>query len=77
MTTGCSGPGLFRATPLDVKDDPRGRLVEVLRPAAMEVGLPLGSFEQWCKWVRDPLLALGCHDPAERVNEAKERDGRR
>jgi hypothetical protein len=40
-------------------------------------GLPLGSFGQWCRWVRDPLLALGCHDPAERVSEAKERDGRR
>lgn len=44
---------------------------------AIEAGLPLGSFGQWCKWVRDPLLALGCHDPAERVSEAKERDGRR
>jgi hypothetical protein len=43
----------------------------------MAAGLPLGSFAQWCRWVRDPLLALGCHDPAERVSEAKERDGRR
>ena len=43
----------------------------------IEPGLPLGSFEQWCRWVRDPLLALGCQDPAERVSEAKERDGRR
>ena len=40
-------------------------------------GRPLGNFTQWCGWVRDPLLALGCHDPAERVSEAKERDGRR
>ena len=40
-------------------------------------GLPLGSFEQWCRWVRDPLLALGCQDPVERVSEAKARDGRR
>jgi hypothetical protein len=43
----------------------------------IEAGLSLGSFEQWCRWVRDPLLALGCQDPAERVSEAKERDGRR
>jgi hypothetical protein len=43
----------------------------------IEAGLPLGSFAQWCRWVRDPLLALGCRDPAERVSEAKERDGRR
>lgn len=43
----------------------------------IKAGLPLGSFEQWCLWVRDPLLDLGCRDPAERVSEAKERDGRR
>jgi hypothetical protein len=40
-------------------------------------GRVLGSFEQWCRWVRDPLIALGCQDPAERISEAKERDGRR
>lgn len=43
----------------------------------IKAGLPLGSFSQWCNWVRDPLLALGCADPAERVAEAKQRDGRR
>jgi hypothetical protein len=43
----------------------------------IKAGLTLGGFEQWCRWVRDPLLALGCQDPAERVSEAKERDGRR
>ncbi len=37
-------------------------------------GKPLGSYEQWCSWVRDPLLALGCSDPVERVSEAKRRD---
>jgi hypothetical protein len=40
-------------------------------------GLPLGSFPQWCRWVRDPLLALGCQDPAARVREVKERDEQR
>lgn len=49
-----------------------GRLATDIVP-----GQPLGSFAQWCRWVRDPLLALGCQDPAERVSEAKERDGRR
>ena len=43
----------------------------------IEAGLPLGSFEQWCRWVRDPLLALGCQDPVARVGEAKERDTQR
>jgi hypothetical protein len=45
--------------------------------SGIRAGRALGSFEQWCRWVRDPLLALGCQDPAERVSEAKERDGRR
>jgi hypothetical protein len=45
--------------------------------SGVEAGLPLGSFTQWCRWVRDPLIALGCQDPAERVSEAKERDARR
>ncbi len=40
-------------------------------------GRTLGSFETWCRWVRDPLVALGCRDPVERIGEAKERDGRR
>jgi hypothetical protein len=37
-------------------------------------GRPLGSYDQWCSWVRDPLLALGCCDPVARVSEAKLRD---
>jgi hypothetical protein len=45
--------------------------------ADLPAGRPLGSFEQWGMWVRDPLLALGCQDAADRVGEAKERDGRR
>jgi hypothetical protein len=40
-------------------------------------GKPFGSFEQWARWVRDPLLALGRRDPVERVADAKEADGRR
>jgi hypothetical protein len=43
----------------------------------LPAGRPLGSFEQWGRWVRDPLLAIGCKDPAERIAEAKERDGQR
>jgi hypothetical protein len=49
-----------------------GRIGTDIKP-----GLPLGSFEQWGHWVRDPLVALGCQDPVARVSEAKERDGRR
>jgi len=43
----------------------------------LETGTPLGSFEQWCRWVRDPLLALSCKDPVARVSEAKQRDSQR
>ena len=49
-----------------------GRIATDIKP-----GMALGSFAQWCRWVRDPLLALGCRDPVERVSEAKQRDGRR
>jgi hypothetical protein len=37
-------------------------------------GLPVGSFEDWAEWVRDPLLALGCRDIAEGIRQAKESD---
>jgi hypothetical protein len=37
-------------------------------------GITLGSYEQWCSWVRDPLLDLGCRDPVQRVVETKRRD---
>ena len=40
-------------------------------------GRPMGSFIEWSTWVRDPLLGLGCIDPAARVSEAKARDTRR
>jgi hypothetical protein len=40
-------------------------------------GRPLGSFETWCEWVRDPLLTLGCCDPVERIEVVKGRDPHR
>ncbi len=49
-----------------------GRIADGIRQ-----GRPFGSFAQWCEWVRDPLLALGCQDPVERVSAAKQQDGRR
>ncbi len=49
------------------------------RLAAAEIapGRPLGSFHDWGRWCRDPLLALGCADPAKRVADAKANDPRR
>jgi hypothetical protein len=44
---------------------------------ALPQGLPVGSFGQWARWVRDPLLALGCRDPAERLALLKADDPRR
>ncbi len=43
----------------------------------LDSGRPLGSFDQWCSWVRDPLLALGCQDVVERINDAKMDDNDR
>ncbi len=40
-------------------------------------GRPLGSFGDWSRWCRDPLLALGCADPAARVADTKANDPRR
>lgn len=43
----------------------------------LEAGRAFGSFGIWSRWVRDPLLALGCCDPVLRTSESKERDARR
>ena len=44
------------------------------RQNEMQRGKPLGSFETWAAWVRDPLLTLGCVDPVEAIAKAKARD---
>jgi len=41
---------------------------------ALKRGRPLGSFEDWCESVRDPLLTLGCRDPVEQIEVSKARD---
>jgi hypothetical protein len=72
----------------DVRVDVRSSRAEMLtdlltiwrwgrQEVGLEKGRPLGSFDQWCRWVRDPLLALGCCDPAMRVGDAKQKDARR
>jgi putative DNA primase/helicase len=43
----------------------------------LETGRPLGSFEEWAEWCRDPLLALGCLDPVERIERVKADDPHR
>jgi putative DNA primase/helicase len=40
-------------------------------------GKPLGSFETWAEWCRDPYVALGCRDPVERIEMLKANDPRR
>jgi hypothetical protein len=37
-------------------------------------GRPIGSYEEWAAWCRDPLLALGCCDPIERIERIKADD---
>jgi hypothetical protein len=44
------------------------------RIGELKVGKPLGSYEEWSSWVRDPLLTLGCQDPVTRITEDKRRD---
>jgi hypothetical protein len=45
--------------------------------SSIKRGRALGSFEDWSMWVRDPLVALGCRDPVDRLNEIKARDPER
>jgi hypothetical protein len=45
--------------------------------ANLKPGRPLGSFEQWSEWCRDPLLALGCRDPVEQIEVVKADDPHR
>jgi hypothetical protein len=47
------------------------------RQHELKKGKPLGSFEEWAAWCRDPLLALGCHDPVKRVSLIKQDDPHR
>jgi hypothetical protein len=44
---------------------------------SLQRGRPLGSFEIWSEWVRDPLLTLGCRDPVEQLELVKARDPQR
>lgn len=43
----------------------------------LDAGRPLGNYEVWAQWCRDPLLALGCRDPVDRIAEIKAADPRR
>ena len=42
--------------------------------ATLTRGQPLGGFEPWSQWVRDPLLTLGCQDPIARMSDLKSSD---
>src|SRR5262249_44005576 len=44
---------------------------------ALTAGRPLGSYETWAQWVRDPLLTLGLRDPVERIASIKTNDPKR
>jgi hypothetical protein len=50
-----------------------GRLTD----STLTRGRPLGSFETWSRWVRDPLLTLGCADPVQGIARSKTRDPER
>src|SRR5262249_25064555 len=47
------------------------------RQNKLDKGKPLGSYEFWTQWCRDPLLALSTRDPVDRVDEIKAADPRR
>jgi putative DNA primase/helicase len=43
----------------------------------LKTGEPVGNYETWSRWCRDPLLAIGMPDPAKRIDEIKAADPRR
>ena len=47
------------------------------RQRQLKPGRPLGSFERWAAWCRDPLIAFGARDSVDRVAEIKAADPRR
>ncbi len=47
------------------------------RQNEIQHGKPLGNYEVWGEWCRDPLLALGCADPVERIIQIKATDPKR
>jgi putative DNA primase/helicase len=88
LNAGCEDPESrpFRPGFLEEIEQKRGELL----PATLTIwrwgrqnasqlprGKPLGSFETWAEWCRDPLIALGCRDPIERVESIKAHDPRR
>jgi hypothetical protein len=48
-----------------------------LSPGRLLLGKSLGSYEQWAERCRDPLMALGCRDPIDRLDEIKASDPKR
>jgi hypothetical protein len=44
------------------------------RQSKLKAGKPLGNYELWCQWCRDPILALGGRDPVDRIAEIKAAD---
>jgi hypothetical protein len=44
------------------------------RQNRLQPGIPLGTFEIWASWCRDPLMALGCLDPVQRIADLKADD---
>jgi hypothetical protein len=47
------------------------------RQNKLDRGKPLGSYELWGEWCRDPLLTLGARDPVDRIDEVKAADPQR
>jgi hypothetical protein len=47
------------------------------RQTKLKSGKPIGSYESWAQWCRDPLLALGMRDPVDRLAEIKAADPNR
>jgi hypothetical protein len=52
-----------------------GRQLE--RDGRLAAGQAFGGYELWCRHARDPLLALDCVDPVDRIHELRAADPQR
>ncbi len=84
VDAGCENPELrefepgFRESVLAARPELLAAALTIWRwgrqQHSLKVGLPLGGFEKWSRWCRDPLLTLGCQDPVKQIYRVKERD---
>jgi putative DNA primase/helicase len=88
MDTGLENPERrkFKLKPIKMVTENRGKYVAAVLTIILaykaasspkQDGVPLAGYEEWCSWVRDPLLWLGEADPVAVMDDTKANDPQR